>query len=753
MIYRTPDPYSRLVREVFDTAAIPYYQRCGPGLETTQPGRALLLFLNLLGSEFPRQDVLEWLHAAPLDPIRLGIGGIDPSRWDDVTAEAHIVRGRGQWVERLVRYRQYQWRSIVGGAEAISLDSSVVEPSSVEVSRAFKNRPEEKYGASMGLERVMAALFRAADGFPEEASWSRYVEAAQLFVEQTFTPSPDRDAVVEALDGLKALDSIESEVDLDGFRTVVADRLAQARPVGRFQRDGVNVLDVMSARGIPCRVVFLCGMVEKSFPAQARQDPLFLDSEREALSAYAPDLVLNRHRYEEEMLLFSLATHLARERLVLSYPRAETAGGRDRLPSSFLLRLAEALSGQPKGYADLSRMPGFERVAGSPIPPGRGIDALCEMDVLLNYLASDPSALREWVGSRSFLSRGGRLRLARWSNSFTAYDGVLGPEALPHLVNLQPNDRTVSATELESYAKCPFRYLLEKVLGIAPREEPEEALQITPLDRGNLIHTILEKFYRGLREDGKLPLYALNADEARSRLHDVIEEACLQWEEKGLTGHPTLWGVDREDIRLTLELFLERELAGEDGVGDTLTELPFGMSSGPIAGVEAQALELDLGNGHVVRFKGKIDRIDVSSEGSRVRVIDYKTGKLGIDRHDSLCGGEALQLPIYLLAAARMTECDVPNVEARYVNVNPFGPPWIGFSGLALQAQSEAFNTVIGTIVSGIHSGHFFPYPQGKDKCDYCAVKPACSHGVSVIWERKAGDPLVGDFLDMKGVK
>ncbi len=51
-------------------------------------------------------------------------------------------------------------------------------------------------------------------------------------------------------------------------------------------------------------------------------------------------------------------------------------------------------------------------------------------------------------------------------------------------------------------------------------------------------------------------------------------------------------------------------------------------------------------------LRGKIDRVDTASRPKRVRVVDYKTGKLTEDEDELFAGGRALQLPIYNLARA-----------------------------------------------------------------------------------------------------
>ena len=65
--------------------------------------------------------------------------------------------------------------------------------------------------------------------------------------------------------------------------------------------------------------------------------------------------------------------------------------------------------------------------------------------------------------------------------------GMLSSEAIAVLGGRFPPARIYSATELEQYAACPFRYFLERVLHVEPLEEL--ALEIDYLERGPAART------------------------------------------------------------------------------------------------------------------------------------------------------------------------------------------------------------------------------------------------------------------------
>ena len=89
------------------------------------------------------------------------------------------------------------------------------------------------------------------------------------------------------------------------------------------------------------------------------------------------------------------------------------------------------------------------------------------------------------------LATGAEVVASRRSDRFTRFDGNLAGLDLP-----SPAERVTSATRLESWAACPFAYLMRNILGVEEVENPEDELQITPRDKGSLVHEALEHFIK-----------------------------------------------------------------------------------------------------------------------------------------------------------------------------------------------------------------------------------------------------------------
>ncbi len=169
-------------------------------------------------------------------------------------------------------------------------------------------------------------------------------------------------------------------------------------------------------------------------------------------------------------------------------------------------------------------------------------------------------------------------------------------------------------------------------------------------------------------------------------------------------------------------------------------ELAFGFQ-----GSVSQAA-LRLPSGEEICFRGRIDRVD--RRGDRIRVIDYKTGKKR-NKDESLAGGEALQLPVYLLAAASIFSLpQLDEAEAYAYHLSTKGVKTVLFSGKPWQHKEQLLQETAQVLFEGITDGRFFPFPNPG--CRYCDYRAICGPGIERTFRLKERDPLLKPFLKMK---
>jgi hypothetical protein len=205
-----------------------------------------------------------------------------------------------------------------------------------------------------------------------------------------------------------------------------------------------------------------------------------------------------------------------------------------------------------------------------------------------------------------------------------------------------------------------------------------------------------------------------------------------------------LWAGERERLREELLSALEAESADPAGWRPAFFEVAFGLDwrADGIA-----PLVYRLADGTSLRLRGQIDRIDVSPDGRRARVVDYKTGRARSPRTpDRLGKGRALQLPVYRLAAEALLAERAGQAaadEAQYYHViGPDAGARIRFTRAGWESRRADFDRALQTIVDGVRAGRFFQRP-GACARGPCAFDLACGAERGRWAEAKRADPAV----------
>jgi RecB family exonuclease len=355
------------------------------------------------------------------------------------------------------------------------------------------------------------------------------------------------------------------------------------------------------------------------------------------------------------------------------------------------------------------------------------------------------------VASEPAVAPGLALTRARAGREFTRFDGNLS-QLRDRLGAISPAapDRVASPTGLQTWAGCPHAYFVERVLHVDPVERPEDIMQLAPIERGNLVHKILDRFVGEVqaRPDAGRPW----RDTDRIRLREIAEDACAIAEASGVTGRRLLWHRDRRLILAELDAFLDADQAYRvDGAVETLaTELPFGMTDSGGA-----AVEVPLGDGRVVRVRGMADRVDRRADGTLV-VIDYKTGSelsyKGLNHDDPVTAGTHLQLPVYAYAARAAFGASATVVEAYYWFVGRGKNRRVGYG---VDADVDGvFTTALRSIVDGIEGGVFplrpkEPAPSPFISCEYCDPDGMGTTDRWREWERKFDAPELAGYRSL----
>ena len=758
VLYRMENPYGTLIRDELAISGIPM---AGPGrdlLADTPAGRTLLGLLDLPANDFRRDEVMEWLTGCPVKPAGSSLHDFSPSRWDAISRQAGIVGGLEQWRERLPSYAQ----SVREQAEQGARDGSLSE------ARAAAMR--DNATAALALRNFVLDLAEALTPPADGSAWTAFCEwQSNLLKDYLAYPTAvtegaepdgfDREVerVLQLLEEMKSADSLGGAATMEEFRQVVRDALQVPQgnlgPTGR----GVFVSSFANAAGMSFDKVWLVGMIEGAVPPALRPDPLLPQGDltgRGGLTPAQRRMAEERHDY-----LSALATA---PRRTLSYPIAESASRRAAHPSRWFLEEASELAGRPIHSGDLPSLAeepwlsvtkSAEDALGGLVDSGLADLLDYRLDRLVRWKkAGNPIVMHPLAAGES-LARAANMGRARRSRRFTRYDGNLSGIAPGSSFGYNLERRPISPTRLEAWATCPFRYFLGNVLWLGALETPEDTTRITPLERGKLIHKILEDFIVQSRDAGLVPPPGHPWTEADNhRLLQIAEAEFEAAEARGVTGKPLLWELEKHNIRDDLVAFLvaEANIREQTKTAEIRVEAPFG-SGGDSPDVLDEATGL--------RFRGLIDRVDISADGKSVLVMDYKTGSprpyAGLEE-DPIDHGKRLQLGIYSLAAQRMAP-DATEVKAAYWLTSGRGEfrfaPRDRFD-INDSDTARRFRDGVTTVVSGIRQGVFPANPGGMGRdgfinCQYCDFDSLCPSRRGYIWETKKSDDAAAIYRQL----
>ncbi|HZP57534.1 MAG TPA: PD-(D/E)XK nuclease family protein [Dehalococcoidia bacterium] len=755
VIYRNSDPYRLLVDEIFTEAGIPTYLHEGRRLAAHPLGRRVLALLDLAADDdFSRVRVMEFLAETRL-PRATAEAHAWPStaEWESFSREAGIVHDPADWDARLARLADEQ------------------RDSARDERTAWRANLAVKVDAFRAFIATLAADLRAR---PKDAPWSEHLAYVRRLSE---TYAAGVTPVLDALDDLAVLADIEPAVSFEEFVRAVRDDLERrdvtevlGEPVRRFGREGVAVLDATSARHLRHRAVCLLGLAERAWPPPPRPDPLLLEHERRALNAAGFGRLPLRTEPDDEALTFAVAIEGARERLAVSYARADAGGSGRHTPSHFFRELVDRAEGRRVPLEDIERAPCVRRLPAGRLGAPAADEALSTAeydrtlvhDAIERKIPAPVLALCDDAQAHgASFRRAMRAHAERWSHELTPHDGCMTGDAARAAAHARsPFDaaRGVSPTALETYAECPYRFFLRYVLGIQPVDEPEAVDRISPLERGSLIHAVLERFMREICPDDP------PSPEARARhiprLLAIADEEGEARERRGVTGKALLWTIDRRQIHDDLVGWYDREaeMLPATSLRPRAFELSFGIAAqpgerrDPASTDEPVALAVD---GRTLLLRGRIDRVDWDDARATFRVTDYKTGKAWKPK-PSLDRGRALQLPLYVRAAAQALGMPEDGGEARYFYAThageykhtDFAPGW-------LAARAPDVERVLRTIGDGVDSGYFAPNPGDDGKnCTWCDYKDVCDRRIARIAERKrANDPRAQAYIALEEVE
>ena len=720
IVWPRNEPYARLVGEHLHAAGIEWNGRPGTVLHERLAARLVLDLLRLDRRGIRRADLFALLAHVP---ARMDDGSLVPrQRWERLSRDAGLS-GDADWSERLSAFAD-RVRAREGQRSADDAD------------------------AALQLQAFVAELRSQLGAADVQLPWQHWADLGHRFLHRwlgghrgiSALPAEESDAygaVQAALDRLGRLDALAPPVTRTVFAHTLESELDSAP--GRVGRLGVGVhIGPLSfAVGQPFDLLVVVGVCEGLLPAPPPPEALLGDPDR-ALTDGALQVNSAMAEEQQRQLWAALA---GTTRAVLLTPRGDLRATAQRQPSRWVAELAHSLT------VHRQSVPSFAAgLAGASFPSTvsqHRIRALAHAT-----RAGQPIAEHPLMHALQPLRVGSAMLAARALPLLTEYDGDLSGLQIDAL-----GDRPISPTRIEAWVACPHGWFMQYVLGLQPVEQPDEQLQITPRDRGTLVHDALDRFHREVIS-GALPQPGPDgwSPAHLQALLAAFEIEAQRLELEGATGRRAFWHSEQHRQRHELAEWMRRDSLhiAARGASVVASELRFGYP-------DTRPATITLADGTEVALRGSVDRIDRCADGSLV-VTDHKTGGARSYRDiidaDPTAGGTKFQLPAY--AAAALGTTDAPLTTPVIAEYGFFGKE--DYQRVSCTIGPESWPQVTGAlqhILDGIRSGVFVARPEKSQfrlsfvPCEYCDPDHLGTAERWTEFERKMADPRVAAMLGL----
>jgi hypothetical protein len=278
-------------------------------------------------------------------------------------------------------------------------------------------------------------------------------------------------------------------------------------------------------------------------------------------------------------------------------------------------------------------------------------------------------------------------------------DRLVGGEAL----------RPIALTQLERYARCAFLGFSGVVLRAVRDDAVGDGLSAR--ERGTLIHEALAVALSGTR-----------ARFGSADLAELEREALARAETFLLAqASSSLRGAALEAALEDVAALLRWSFANSDGIWFAEAERAFG------SGAEWSALAV---GEHFV--SGRIDRVDANSDGTAIRIVDYKTGAV---RLTGPYGDQLLQPWLYAKKVAE--EYGAQRVSSGYLSLQRRKPEWKAALPES-EPDSEAVRAKLlraEQLILSLRAGKIAAKPAIPDACTRCDARDICRRPLSAPHE------------------
>lgn len=619
--------YSSIIRDVFSVYGIPFNLTDRFSLSTSRPVISVINILEILENDFYYKDILRALNSGYLSQLDINTTSILKT-----ASNLKIISGLRNWINTLKdeiyirkNNNNNDWNNLLNiktfedALLSLQKIKDLLSPFAKEITlNEFK-------------KNIIALIYKL--NIPTLLSDDTNFEAEKNI--KSFT------TFIEVLEELTELfirqygetNKFTLKFYLNYLRTAAKSTRYNVKEKPNY---GVLITSINEIRGLKFDYLFLSGLCDGDFPTRYQPEIFFSGSYFKK----------EKQHQAKERYQFYQALCGWKNKLYLTYPLTDER--RELVKSTFITELESIIAMSHISSEDFTnKIYSKEEFLIELGKQGAG-------DLNVHNKNSDLNL--------ELIENSIKIDKIRKENPFGdfAFNGIIGSEIKKEAKEklLEYRERQFSYSQLETYAKCPYKYFAERILKIEPNEEPTEEMEFHEL--GTLLHLILYEFYVNLRNK-KINLSGCSNEEfnkAKKLIFEIAEEKIseahfnspLTFFEK-----ERILGIDGKKENSVLFKFLLTERENKDEFVPTFFETEFGHFENERDENASLLKNLKIGD---IKIRGKIDRVELSENRDKFKVVDYKlSGKS--PTLINLKEGIALQIPLYLYAAKELIKAQL----------------------------------------------------------------------------------------------
>ena len=628
VVFNLIKEYSPLVREIFSIYDIPFNLSDRYSLDTIPVISSIINFL-----EIEEEDYFYKSFFRGISSKFLSISDTDFTKLLKISSELRIISGYKNWVDSInIQLSKGDDPELTNALKGIKYVHDTLKP-------FVEPQPIESFLENLkNLIQNTGLFYKMLQSETDNAE--KNVKALSVFYESIF----------EVLMQMKTYDGESKLYSLSEYLNILRTICKWSRFNVKERSDyGIQITTLEEIRGLDFDYIVIGGMCDGDLPTKQNSDIfLFGDIKKQIEMQFSKDA----YKFYQTLSMYKKGIYLS----------TPAFGKNSNFEESYLIKALDrilniscknvtdykdAIFSKKEFFIEVGKLRGDELRVIKFLEDNLGMDESSQSNSELeniNQVQGDVDRYSIFYGEENIIDNKRKINLFNDieidqiridKKKKNEYNGFIGETHL-----LPPAfEKVYSITQLETYAKCPYKYFVERILHVDTIEDPDE--NITSLEIGSLLHTILYKFYLEILKKSIVlkncsnEVFNYSLDLIMKIGKDELDEYRFD-REKSFYEIEQIFGIEGDREKSILYQFVSYERENEDGFKPSYFELEFGMNG---------LIPIVIND---VKIKGKIDRIDIKE--NNIGIIDYKKSIAQVVKKD-IIEGLSLQLTIYIAAA------------------------------------------------------------------------------------------------------